>query len=221
MSYVTQNKQNRASAMGLAVLINGSIIVAVALSPMVAEQMRRPTGTAIFDVPIEKPKPPVLEEGAKPKPLDPMFAPDTPFLLPPRPDTLPTTDNPPSLQPLVGGDGTGVGLPADPQPVIEKPVLPPPVFVAAMRDPRYLNDFQPDYPRALEKDQVEGLVRLKVLIGRDGRVRQVQILNSTNSLFAQAAERQALKAWRFRPATRGGEAVEDWQTLTVRFSIRQ
>ena len=37
--------------------------------------------------------------------------------------------------------------------------------------------------------------------------------------FAKATEKQALKAWRFKPATRDGIAVEDWQTLTVRFDI--
>lgn len=223
MSYVTQNKQDRASAMGMAVLINGSIILAVALSPIVAEQVKREGGTTIFDVPEDKPKPPPPKNDIDPKPLDDVFTPPSPTPLPKTSNDILTTTEPTTPQPFTGGEGTGTGPAPEPvpPPVIEKPILPPPVFVAAMRDPRYLGDFQPDYPRMLEHRQIEGTVRLKVLIGRDGRVRQVQILSSTDPLFSQATEKQALRAWRFRPATRGGTTVEDWQTLTVRFSIKQ
>ena len=67
--------------------------------------------------------------------------------------------------------------------------------------------------------EIEGTVTIRVLIGTDGRVRQAQVLSATELDFARATERQAMKAWRFKPATRGGELVEDWQTLTVRFDI--
>lgn len=223
MSYVTQNKQDRASAMTMAVLINGSIILAVALSPIVAEQVKQNGGTKIFDIPKERPKPPPPEPMSKinPKPLDDPYVPPVPIPLPKGQNDINTTPEPTPPQPLAGGEGTGLGPPPPLPPVIEKPILPSPLFVAAMRDPRYLGDFQPDYPRALEQRQIEGLVRLKILIGRDGRVRQVQILSSTDPQFSRATERQALSSWRFRPATRGGEPVEDWQTLTVRFSIDQ
>jgi periplasmic protein TonB len=47
----------------------------------------------------------------------------------------------------------------------------------------------------------------------------VQILKASDSDFAKATEKQALNSWRFKPATRDGVPVEDWQTLTVRFDI--
>ncbi len=216
MSYNTQGKQDRASAMTMAVLINGSIILAVALSPMVVDQIRPIDRTPIIDI-QDKPKPPPPDNKADPKPLDPVFTPPSPMPLPDPINDIRTTPEPTVAQPPVGGTGTS----PEPQlpPIVEKPILPAPVFVAATRDPKYAGDFQPAYPALLERRQIEGTVRVKILIGRDGRVRQVQIVSSSDPKFSEATERQALKSWRFRPATRGGEPVEDWQVLTVRFSI--
>lgn len=217
MSYVTQNKKDRASAMTMAVLINGSIILAVALSPIVADQVRNRNRTDVINIPENKPKPPPPSTPVDPKPIDPVFTPPSTVPIPDPINDISTTTDPVPPQPPMGGMGTSVEPPAPP--IIEKPVLPPPVFVAATRDPRYAGDFQPDYPRRLEQRQIEGMVKVKILIGPDGRVRQVQVLSSTDPLFSQATERKALGSWRFRPATRGGKPVEDWQTLTVRFTI--
>lgn len=217
MSYVTQNKKDRASAMSMAVLINGSIILAVALSPIVATQVRNGHRTEIFDVLRDPPKPPPPEHTDDPKPVDSVYTPPVSTELPPTKNDISTTPDPTPPQPPVGGMGTSIEPPLPP--VIEKPPLPPAPFTAATRDPRFAANFQPAYPHKMEQRQVEGSVKVKVLIGRDGRVRQVQILSATDPAFAEATEKQALKAWRFRPATRGSEAVEDWQTLTVRFTI--
>ena len=51
--------------------------------------------------------------------------------------------------------------------------------------------------------------KLRILVGTDGRVRQVQILNATDPDFARATEKQALKAWRFKPATRDGVGLAE------------
>ncbi|MBA2920969.1 TonB family protein [Sphingomonas sp. MAH-20] len=67
---------------------------------------------------------------------------------------------------------------------------------------------------------VEGITVVKVLIGTDGRVKQVAIVSTDDPLFADATERQALRRWRFRPATRDGIAVESWKQMTVRFELR-
>ena len=99
------------------------------------------------------------------------------------------------------------------------PKVPTPIFKAALRDPRFAKAFQPEYPVGKLRLEIEGSVTVRILVGTDGRVRQVQILNATDPDFARATEKQALKAWRFKPATRDGVPVEDWQTLTVRFDI--
>ena len=50
-------------------------------------------------------------------------------------------------------------------------------------------------------------------------MREAQVVSASHPDFGKAAVKQALKAWRFKPATRGDVAVEDWQTLSVRFTI--
>ena len=95
----------------------------------------------------------------------------------------------------------------------------PPVFVGATADPRFARDFQPDYPAGERRAENEGKVVLRVLIGADGRVRQLERVSAASEAFWRATERQALTRWRFRPATRDGVAVETWQTMTVRFEL--
>jgi protein TonB len=112
--------------------------------------------------------------------------------------------------------------PFDPGPKIEprQPLPPAPVTIDAEPDARFAGDFQPPYPPQLLRTGVEGKTVIKVLIGADGRVKQVAIVSTDDPLFADAAERQALRRWRFRPATRDGTAIESWKQMTVRFEIR-
>jgi protein TonB len=104
---------------------------------------------------------------------------------------------------------------------IERPKDPPaPVMVGAEPDTRFAGDFQPSYPPQLLRTGVEGKAVVKVLIGTDGRVKQVAIISTDDPLFADATERHALRRWRFKPATRDGVAVESWKQMTVRFELR-
>lgn len=60
---------------------------------------------------------------------------------------------------------------------------------------------------------------MKVLVGIDGRVKAVELVSADDPGFAEATRRQALRHWRFRPATRDGVPVESWRTMTVRFRM--
>ena len=86
--------------------------------------------------------------------------------------------------------------------------------------PSAAREFQPPYPPQLLRTGVEGKAVVRVLVGTDGRVKQVAVISADDPLFADATERQALRRWRFKPATRDGVAVESWKQLTVRFEIR-
>mgnify|MGYP003384348093 CR=1 FL=1 len=160
----------------------------------------------------------------EPKPQDPIIAPiftPKPIVnLPPADKPIAITEREPQAFPLPSGTlGEEPKLAtAGIKPVI-KEILPPPIFKAAFRDPGFANRFQPAYPTGLLQREIEGSVTIKVLIGPDGRVRQATVLRASHPDFAAATERQALRQWRFKPATRDGTPVEDWQTLTVRFNI--
>jgi protein TonB len=217
MSYVSENKRANPATMGAAILVNGSIILAVALSPMVVEHVRGPTiiaGHNVEDSPPPPPDKPVEQKQAKE--ADAIFAPDRLVDTKVPQDTGVTTtsaetDTGSILDGLGGGDDMTHG--------IREVTAPTPIFKAALRDPKFARDFQPDYPVGKLRLEIEGSATVRVLIGTDGRVRQVQVIRATDPDFAKATERQALRAWRFKPATRDGVPVEDWQTLTVRFDI--
>lgn len=94
-----------------------------------------------------------------------------------------------------------------------------PVFVQAVPDPKRMRDFQPDYPGAMIRAQVEGFATVRVFIGASGRVDTVELVDTNNAAFWQATRDQALRHWRFRPATRDGMAVASERVMTVRFRL--
>jgi periplasmic protein TonB len=119
------------------------------------------------------------------------------------------------LPPLGGSGGR-----TDPAPKAEPEPTPLPALTEAIPLAGAMRDFQPPYPPQLLRTGVEGKAVVRVLIGTDGRVKQVAIIAADDPLFADATERQALRRWRFKPATRDGAPVESWRQMTVRFEIR-
>ncbi|MFZ4745466.1 MAG: energy transducer TonB, partial [Sphingomonas sp.] len=96
---------------------------------------------------------------------------------------------------------------------------PPPVLTSASNDPRFARDLQPPYPPGLERLEIEGSVTVGVQIGSDERVTAVARVKADDPGFFAATRGWALKRWRFKPATRDGEAVVSWLTRTVQFRI--
>jgi len=180
------------------------------------------TKTTIFNVPIEKPKPPepkiATPETIK---LPPATAIAPPIPIPTQNNVAESNDFPIASDPIIlAGSLSGTAdIPDIVKPTLDPIAVPEPIFIKAKRDPKYAGRFQPDYPGRLLRQEVEGKVRLRFLIGSNGRVKSVKILSSSHPLFASAAEKQALKQWRFIPATRDGITVEEWQTITVSFNL--
>jgi len=106
--------------------------------------------------------------------------------------------------------------PADPpKPMIE------PVRVEAQVDPRFADRLQPPYPLSEQRAGNEGSVKVRVRIGADGRVVSVEKLAAASDAFFEVTQRQALRQWRFRPATLDGKAVESVKVMTVRFQLER
>ncbi len=218
MSYTEQNRRQNPMSMVAAIAVNGSIIIAVALSPMVAGPPKDENRTKVFAVPEPKIPPPdiPIDPVVEPKRFDPIFVPKTIFEPLSDDDVLRTTNDPPvDKQGAVAGEGKGDATDFQ-QRVEETPLL---IFTKAKRDLRYARDFQPNYPPYLLGREIEGSATIRVLVGTDGRVREAMVVSASHPDFGKAAVRQALKSWRFKPATRGNEAVEDWVTIPVTFQI--
>ncbi|HEX7878532.1 MAG TPA: energy transducer TonB [Candidatus Eisenbacteria bacterium] len=116
-----------------------------------------------------------------------------------------------------GGGGGGFGGGAvtvteggDPNPTDFQPVEQLPELITIP---------EPDYPQLAREAGVEGVVKLLVLVGKDGKVKNVKIEKSIEMLnsSAEAAARQAS----FKPALWQKKPVAVWVSIPIRFSLRQ
>jgi TonB family protein len=73
------------------------------------------------------------------------------------------------------------------------------------------------YPLLAQQMKVQGSVLLQVLIGADGAIRDLRVLNGP-AILASAA-RDAVRQWRFKPYMQNGHAVETSANVTVNFTI--
>ncbi|NIJ21231.1 protein TonB [Sphingomonas naasensis] len=211
--------QSRAVSLGGALLINGALIAGLIFSAPHVISKGPEGGIKVIDI-FDPPAPPPDEIKPEPKP-QPNDA-RVPEPTAPRPEVPTESDNPLKVGPVIDGPI----LPPLPQPsgngdggAVVEPAPPLPALIAAEQDPRFLKDFQPGYPSVELRAQRDGLVRIRVLIGTDGRVKAAEQVSATSDAFFEATRRQALSKWRFKPAARGGVPQESWKVMNVRFRI--
>lgn len=168
-------------------------------------------------IPLDTPPPPPPEpkpaEIVPHHPTETILAPVPPIPVPTIPTEMITTTiaTPPAPIPTIGTDiGPAVATPTPPAP------LP---FVGPSIDPRYADAFQPDYPASERRAERDGRVTVRVLVGVDGRVKQIEQVSATSDAFWRVTQDQALKSWRFKPATRGSVPVEAWRTMSLTFRM--
>ncbi len=188
-----------------------ALVVAAALSPMVAKITEKAGPIIVNTIPLPLPEPDPAPTPQQ-KQTHPTVVP-LPSPLPQIPER-PTFDPPPPYVPPAGS-GSGPTV-VDPPPVAQ----PEPKLVLAKLDSRFAANFQPDYPASEQRREVEGVTRVRVLIGTDGRVKAVELVSTDSPGFFEETKRRALAKWRFKPATRGGVPEESWQVMTVRFEIK-
>jgi periplasmic protein TonB len=75
----------------------------------------------------------------------------------------------------------------------------------------------PQYPFVAKQAHVQGAVILKAIIGKDGKVQNVQP-ESGSPLLASAAV-SAVKQWRYKPYVLNGTPVDVETTVTVNFTL--
>ena len=140
--------------------------------------------------------------------------------------TAPTLSNPPKPQPMpdqevIVPDGTDYVPPTrtDPMPDIGQ-TLPNPDPLPSTRL-EYASAPAPTYPREALLNGIQGTVVLKVLVDVDGKPLSVEIERSSgNRRLDDAARRQVLRKWMFRPAVRDGRAIQVYGMVPVNFSLQ-
>lgn len=202
-------------SLGIALAVNGTVLAALMLaSPHVTAPKEKPL--RIYAVPNDPPPepPPPSESHTRTATTPSITAPDPIVVVPIAPMPLSTAPDP---APMPTATGVGSGVAVDPTPTAS----PTPVLVDAAIDPRYAADLQPAYPAEERRAGREGRVVVRVLIGVDGRVKQVERVSATSDAFYRATEARATSRWRFRPATRDGIPVEAWRTMALRFVLQE
>jgi len=172
------------------------------------------TGYRVDPPPPPPPPDPKPQPEARTPPTESVYTPPHPDLPLPPLNPTPTTSDPPPVNP-----GPVIGTNPDPRPAVIPTPAAKPVMVDAFVDPRYQGLLQPPYPPEEQRAGNSGRVVLRVLIGTDGRVKQVEKVSAASDAFFAAAQRQALGKWRFKPATKDGVPLEQWKVMSLRFEI--
>jgi periplasmic protein TonB len=103
----------------------------------------------------------------------------------------------------------GSGMDFDPSPV---------VFIPVQFEPKIVTSPAPEYPESALKSGIEGNVWLKLLVTKDGKVKNVLVLKSDADIFIQASM-DAAKRWVFTPALMNGKPVAVWVSIPFRFRL--
>lgn len=87
------------------------------------------------------------------------------------------------------------------------------------RPPRSVYRMPPFYPFTARRRGVEGRVVLKFIVKADGSVGTIEVVEaSPRGVFEQAAV-EAVKQWKFNPASKDGEPVNCWIIQPIRFKL--
>jgi protein TonB len=169
--------------------------------------------------PLVKPPPPL------PKPLPssktPVAAPIPSPAPPVAPAPLPLAiaDTTPSANAPVGVTHAPVAT----APVAVAPSPPAPAVKVELpsSDAEYLHNPRPKYPGLSISRNEQGTVRLSVLVGADGRPKDVKIKTSSGFERLDRAAREAVLGWTFVPGKRAGVPEEMWYDLPMPFKLME
>ena len=142
-----------------------------------------------------------------------------------------TMDAPPSngVEGSIGILQAAPPLPA--QPSIERPPVPPPATPAdsapsgpirvsqGVQMAKLIRQVKPGYPALAKAVRVSGVVHLVGVIGKDGKIQQLQLI-SGHALLAGAAL-EAVRQWIYQPTLLNGEAVEVIAPIDIYFNLTQ
>jgi len=76
-----------------------------------------------------------------------------------------------------------------------------------------------EYPARARSHNVSGYVTLGLLIGKDGMVKNIRVLEANPFGIFDDAAVKAVRQWQFQPATYNQQEVEVWAKQTIRFEI--
>jgi len=127
---------------------------------------------------------------------------EKPTAIPPAPTKPITSDVPTSLSPLPRSGPEPAAAPSK------------------QAVPLYLNNPPPEYPPAARRRGYEGTVMMEVFVDREGKVRDLRLVQSSGHAMLDRAAMGAVKGWRFEPASQGEEKVDMWVKVPLTFRLK-
>ena len=171
-----------------------------------------------------------IEVPKTPEPTPPPTPTPKPTPTPPPPEKTPETAPTPTLAPIAE-DPTDTG-PATVQtapeiqdtPVPTPPPTPPPQSVVSSREldspPKIVKMVKPKYPPLAKRAGRQGVVRVRFLIDRHGRVTKVKVVFAKpKGLGFEDAAVAAVSQWVFEIPRLNGRPVAAWVVQTIRFQL--
>jgi TonB family protein len=88
---------------------------------------------------------------------------------------------------------------------------------ARLQQPKLITKVDPIYPPDAMQVRMQGVVRLTIVIGKDGRVSDIRLVNGHPSLVAAAGD--AVRQWVYEPTLLNGQPVEVVTEVDVNFLL--
>jgi protein TonB len=140
-------------------------------------------------------------------------------------------DAPPTLGPGTGSGGATNALgtfipnfvaappPPKPAPAVQKPPSEPIRVTSDLQMAKLVRKIIPEYPPLARSARISGTVRLIGTIGKDGTIRNLQLV-SGHPMLARAAL-EAVQQWIYKPTLLNGNPVEVIAPIEVNFTLSQ
>ena len=192
----------------IAVLLNLLLFAAAAglsRDRLFAVDMTDPVSVNLVTLkPVTPPPPPARQEIPKPKPRT-------------RPDFTPELVRPSVAVPAA----MAISVKINPDLFAGGPMRGDFIFNATDLDtpPMAIMRTKPPYPYKARQRNIKGSVEVKFLVGADGRISDVQVLNSQPAGLFDATVLKTVPKWKFRPGMLAGEAVPSWVVTVVEFNL--
>jgi periplasmic protein TonB len=123
-----------------------------------------------------------------------------------------------------GGTGSSVGrsgvfdsIGRELSQVVPPPPPPPPPRLSRMMEGNLIYRVQPQYPTLARQARVQGVVLLRAVITKDGKIANLQVISGHPMLVKAAMD--AVLQWRYRPYYLNNEPVEVETQVTVNFTL--
>lgn len=206
-----QSKHASITSLLLVISLHAGVLAAVAMTPSTPKPIEVVTpsiqGAIVMAAPEEPPPPPL--EPPPPPPPEPQPA--------PKPKPLPKA--PPSERAVKAPEPPPPPPPVEPMQQPQPEPQPAPV-VPPNADASELNNPAPAYPNLSRRLGEKGTVTLEILVRANGTVGEVKIKRSTGHKRLDGAALNAIKRWRFIPASQAGVAIDYWYEIDFEFGLR-